>query len=713
MTLRAALVILSYSLALAACDGGEISETKDGSPMLECETDFVYDAPEAVGPAAVIGDFNGWNSNGYELHETGGGRFEGSFTIGPGRYAYRFLLGGEEMLDPKNPLTIFGRDGREHSALVQDDCLIPKWEVESSECAGGGYAAELLFYRAFGGTVLDAESIRATLDGSEIPTEPDAETGLVHILADVSKGKHRIELSGSDLDGLHAEDAVLSFWSEDSPFSWEDAIIYQIVVDRFAKGDGKLDSDAGITRRMGGDYYGIIEAVEDGYFERLGVNALWISPAYRNARGLWPGFDGRDYESFHGYWPVSAREVDPLWGGEEALDDLVSAAHGRGMRVLLDIVPNHVHREHTYFSLHREEWFNHRDGDCVCGRECSWSADIETCWFTDYLPDLDWTNGDVIDAIISDSAWWLGRFDLDGLRVDAVPMMPRLMTRWLRREADLALGRSGEHVYLIGETYTGGSGHDQIRHYLGPYGLSGQFDFPLMWSLRSVIGLGEGRMEDLCAAMDESRAAWRGSGAVMGVILGNHDVPRFLSLAAGSDVTDPLNPPDTPASEEPYQRLALAFAFIMTQPGAPVIYYGDEFGMPGAGDPDNRRPMRFAPDLSEPENFLLERVGALSRLRRSSAALRLGLREDVIWDYSMIAYLKRYGDEIAFVVLNRSPLAKGMTLELTDDAASALKKIGAVDCLGTPINWSGSELSFEIPGVGIMIVAGKEICDAA
>ena len=169
-------------------------------------------------------------------------------------------------------------------------------------------------------------------------------------------------------------------------------MLYQVIVDRFRRGAGAFNETAGLTRRMGGDYAGLRAAIEEGYFNELGVNALWISPAVQNAAGLWPGFDGRQYEAYHGYWPVSGREVEPAFGGAAELDKLVTAAHAHGLRLLLDVVPNHVHIDHPYWKEHRYQWFNSPAIDCVCGRECSWTQDLEHCWFTEYLPDLNWKN---------------------------------------------------------------------------------------------------------------------------------------------------------------------------------------------------------------------------------------------------------------------------------------------------------------------------------
>ncbi len=686
-------------------------EDGPATPERSCESVFSYAGDGTETEVALVGDFNDWAPAGYELERTSEDVYERSFTLSPGRHAYRFLVDGEETLDVNNPLTLFDDADREHSARVVGDCAIPALAVKATSANASSYRAAIRFERAYGGAELDPERLVVTLDGEKSNSEESAERGIISITLSPPTGKHVLRVSAADRDGLEAEAVELPFWIEEEAFTWKDAVIYQIVVDRFRKGDGELDADAGITRRMGGDYAGIVEALDEGYFEKLGANTIWIGPADTNVDGLWKGFDGREYESYHGYWPVEFRRVDPRWGGEDALSELVASAHGAGMRVILDVVPNHVHIHHPYFTEHRGEWFNHPAGDCVCGRECSWNTDIEFCWFTDYLPDLDWTSGAVLDAVIPDLTWWLERFNLDGLRIDAVAMMPRLVTRYLRYASNRTAGQGGRHVYLIGETFTGSEGRAQIRQYLGPQGLSGQFDFPLMWALRSVLAQGGGRMADLLDAYDESVAAWEGSGAVMGHILGNHDVPRFLSLANGDPVDDSLNPPSVPTNERPYRLLALGFAFLLTLPGAPVIYYGDEFGQPGAGDPDNRRPMRFDADRNENEAALAETVSRLGRLRRALPAFRYGERTDLLREPDRLAYALAAGESGVVVVLSRSGEAGLLDLECPDFLSKTNSR--SMDCMGGDLRLEANRLRMTLPPFAIAVIADEEVCHAS
>src|SRR5262249_19995246 len=153
-------------------------------------------------------------------------------------------------------------------------------------------------------------------------------------------------------------------------------------------------------------------------------------------------------------------------------ETFIADAHKKGVRVLFDVVPNHVHQDHPYFAAHKGSWFNHPDGSCVCGTPgCDWDSHIEDCAFAPYLPDLDWKNDEVASQISSDIVYWVDRFDADGVRIDAVPMMPRSATRRVTWELRQALENPGHKLLLMGENFTGPSGYGSLRYELGPFGL--------------------------------------------------------------------------------------------------------------------------------------------------------------------------------------------------------------------------------------------------
>jgi len=664
--LAAALLCLLFQFACSSSSDSDSTPLppeylRDGSFLVFFDTEA---PPDRI---AVVGDFNSWDETATPMTDgDGDGRYWARIEAFPGTQQYRVHVDGETFLDPYNPLTLFDADGRENSAVRVPDCEAPELEVVRAEAAANGTVAiDLRFVRAV--SAAPVSTVTATrADGTALDVAITPPGDITVRGSSLAAGKHRVTIQATDSRGVAAETVSLPLWVEDAPFDWRDAVIYQVMVDRFRRGSGALDDQADISFFHGGDLDGVAAAIENGYFEALGANALWLSPVYQNPTGAFLGRDGHEAEAYHGYWPTAPRAVDSRFGGEDELHRLISTAHRRGIRVILDTVLNHVHVEHPYWREHEgPDWFNHPQGDCICGFSCPWATHIETCWFDPFLADLRWQNWRVVDQMVDDAAWWLEHFDLDGLRLDAIPMMPRLATRHLRDRVQRTLEAGGTQVYLLGETYTDRGGQPIIRYHLGPQGLSGQFDFPVMWLLRDALA-GRAPMTELDAEVRESEAAWAGSGAVMGLILGNHDVSRFISDVNDDPLYQPHdNPPAEPDTDRPYDLLKMAFTFLLSQPGAPVIYYGDEIGMPGATDPDNRRNMRFGNDVGERERKVLEHVQLLGQARACSAALRRGERQTLLVHDNLYAYGRDSGDGYpAIAVLNRATIEREVALEL-------------------------------------------------
>lgn len=627
---------------------------------------------------AVAGDWNGWSVEADLLEpytdEEGQAGHRLQIELEPGEYAYQFVVDGAYHNDPFQPLLSWDPWTQEETSLLRvEDCSEPSLELEVAETtADGSLRVEATFLRAAGGARLDPDSVQARLiDGTLLGGTAWPSSGLVEIRTDgLAPGKHVVQVSAADRDGARAALRV-PLWVEDQPFSWDDAVIYQVITDRFASIDGQLPAHApeDVGARLGGDLPGLTRVIKSGYFDDLGVNVLWLSPVYENPEGWWVGLDGEMYQAYHGYWPVSETAIEPAIGSADDLDTMLEAAHARGIRVLLDVVPNHVHTEHPWFTEHGQDWF-HQEPDCVCGNyDCPWSSDIETCWFTEYLPDLALEDPLVLDAVMESTVAWAKRHDFDGFRVDAVPMMPRSAVRDLVWRLQRAFpGETG--FYTLGETYTG-EDYGAIRVNLGPFGLGGQFEFPVMWALRDWVAWESGDAATLEETIATSEASWEGSGAVMAPFVGNHDMTRFLSEAAGSDTSSPWDaPPEHPDDGEPFAKLLMAQALVMSLPGAPVIYYGDEYGLPGAGDPDCRRPMHF--DLDANQAWTLERMQRLGQGRACSVALRRGERRPLLADGPLYAHARDADDGLpAITLLNASGDERSLRIELPADVETS------------------------------------------
>ena len=425
-------------------------------------------------------------------------------------------------------------------------------------------------------------------------------------------------------------------------FDWRDAVIYFVFVDRFFNGDQSNDATIGLETPadwQGGDWAGVMQKIDEGYFDELGVNCLWLSVPMNNTQASGIGTDQHLYSAYHGYWPQLLDETEEHFGTLAELQSLVELAHAHDIKVLFDYAMNHVHESAPIYTDH-SDWFwpndNGQGGDCVCGGGCAWEgASGKRCWFTPYLPDFNFTNQAARDYSVDNAMQWIADTGVDGFRLDAVKHIEDQWLLDLRARVSAEVETvSGEHFYMVGETFTGD--RDLIAYYVDASMLDGQFDFPLRMELVNKLIMRQGAMSDLAGFMD-SNDAYYGAG-IMSTFIGNHDIPRVIHLAEdvplwNSEWTDGKDMAwgnvSLPGNLAPFERMALGFTLILTTPGAPLIYYGDEVGMAGAGDPDNRRFMQWD-GYSAGQTLMQDHVRTLTAIRAEHAPLRRGDRDDAL-----------------------------------------------------------------------------------
>ncbi|MCD6498283.1 MAG: glycosyl hydrolase [Deltaproteobacteria bacterium] len=645
-------------------------------PVLSCTTKVSFKATGPVQSLYVSGSFNDWSETADRMTDPDGdGTYSAELSLGPGEYPYKFILNGNWILDPGNSYTIWD-GGVEDSKLTVLDCHVPQLEIRSAETHfsadqdKGSIDIDIQYIDGADQAGPDPDSMTASLDGAPTSLTFDDDTWIMQIrIQDLEPDKYHVTVDAADLAGHDATELWMPFWIEKEPFSWQDAVIYFVFTDRFRDGDPSNDAPAsGVDPKAnydGGDYAGVLQALQDGYFDRLGVTALWLSPPQANSDDGYPGADGRLYTGYHGYWPSRPRQTQPRFGTMDELAAVTAEAHKHGIRVLADAVLNHVHIEHPYYKEHAQDGWFHGDGSCVCGRQgCDWETHKIDCWFAEYTPDLNYENPAVVNQMTDDMLWWVRRADFDGLRCDAVKHMRQVAITTLASRLEDTYEPIGGRFYLVGETFTGEDGRFEIADFIGPHKLDGQFDFPMYWAMLDTFARYGRTMSDLDAAVKANEGFYP-KDTVNSPFLGNHDVPRLFSHANG-DIADLWgngskdqgwnDPPGPNSSMEPYQRVLLAMTFLLTMPGAPLIYYGDEIGMPGAGDPDNRRMMRFGSDLTANEQTLLEGVQRLGAIRKDVRALRRGSRTTLTVSADAYVFARQDPDngQVAVVAINRA-----------------------------------------------------------
>lgn len=679
------------ALLLAAACG----ETEDSIPVRTCEVTLTYAPQQSLrGDVSVVGEWSGFASTAMKMVNRGDGvytaRLEG---LEPRDYGYRFVVGDKQLMDPENPYTRWVR-AEEYSRLSVPDCRQPVLELRRfSVTPRGDLDLSVAYLDGTDKAGPARQDMVLTLDGEDqSATAYDPATGRFSLqVAGLGQGKHHVKVTAKDATGRAAESLYLPFWVEPQKFRWESGLMYFAFTDRFLNGrlenDGPVADVDPIANYQGGDFAGITRKIEDGYFDALGVKTLWISPVDQNPEGRFVGTGGRFYSGYHGYWPSQPRATQHRFGSLEELRALTAAAHKRGIRVIADLVLNHVHQEHPYWINHQQDgWFN-TAASCVCGSspECDWESQRLICKFTNYLPDFNWRSSDMVDQFIADTLWWLEQADFDGFRMDAVKHMDQVAGRTLRGKLKEITAMTGTHFYLVGETFVGENGRAEIARYISPRELDGQFDFPLYWPVLNAFANVKDDQGKLLATLRNVDAAVRANevfyapGTINSPFLGNHDVARFISYAAnqlkgaGGDPFSPSRPAPMVMEPEPYEMAKYAFTFVLTQPGVPLIYYGDEIGMPGAGDPDNRRMMRFdipaaPPDAPETQEAvekgvragkLLWYVQKLGQARREHLALQTGDRHTLRVEDDLYIFQRSLPDGSgAIIVINRGGLPR-------------------------------------------------------
>jgi glycosidase len=657
--LRASLL---FAALLVGCGG-------EPSPSVDCHQPVWAQPRHAGSDLRVVGSWDGWQKPGTALAPRDDGFWLALLELPPGEYGYEIAENGVTRLDTTQPLTTYDGD-REVSLLIAADCDKPALSISKASADDkGALSLDAAFLARHGGAGIASATM--TLDGAALDltkaakVETTAATGAVHASASgLGAGKHLVKLTATDGDGAEVS-AEASVWVAPAAETWEDAVLYQIVVDRF-RGDGgaPLAPPATPGTRAGGTLDGVRAEIEKGTFASLGVSALWLSPVYANPDDFRLGRDGHLSEGYHGYWPLGSRAVEPRQGGEAALRALMQSAHAHGLRVLFDVVPNHVYEKNPIFLDHQHDgWFTNEVPHCVCGDPgCDWTSSIIDCWFTPFLPDVRWQSGAAMKSTLAETLFWMQRFDADGVRIDAVPMMPRMTTRRMVRA--LRDARAPDRAFFaLGEVFTGAGQIDNIRYFMGKDGLDSAFDFPLMWAMRAALA-GHGALGDVEATIADAEEALRGSGAVMARMLDNHDTNRFLSEAAGDGGNDAwANPPKQPTEERPYARQRMALALVFALPGMPLVYYGDEVSLAGASDPDDRRVLPADEALSEQQLATRTLVKRLGWARRCLPALRRGERVPVWADTGTLAFARDAGDgDPALALFSTAPSEATITI---------------------------------------------------
>ena len=339
----------------------------------------------------------------------------------------------------------------------------------------------------------------------------------------------------------------------------KNAVFYQIFIDRFKRGNFEKDDsyinqtwDAPVNYHSytGGDLKGITEELPR--LTDMGITALYLTPIYKG-RGN------------HKYSIIDYKTVDPMFGTNDDLDELLKSAHALGIKVVTDTVFNHCGDMHPFFQDVIEkgkdsqfyEWFIIH-GDCPIKKPSNYET-FSTC---SYMPKWDTSNPKVREYLIDIALTYLS-WGFDGLRLDVSDEVSHTMLRELRS----AVKENYPEAVIIGELwhennmFLRGDQLDGVTNYKLYKVLSDYFALDILTAKEAAYGINKVWYKNT-----------RQANEMMLNFLDNHDIPRFLELCKGDE-----------------EKLRAALVALYFCPGMPCVYYGTELPLLGGGDPDCRR----------------------------------------------------------------------------------------------------------------------------
>jgi cyclomaltodextrinase len=437
--------------------------------------------------------------------------------------------------------------------------------------------------------------------------------------------------------------------------------IYQVMVESFVDGDGSANYGVGYgPSRHNGDLQGIIDSLD--HIKSLNVNAIWLTPVFDSCAGQ----GGDDKLDATGYFACDYFNVDPNFGSNAKLKQLVDAAHQRGLYVLLDGVFGHVNKVGVSKPSPEGRL------PALTGGGAGYPGQL-----------VDYSKPQSLAYFKEVARYWVEQYGIDGWRLDQAYQLNLNEWRAIRREVEQASATRkaagqqwGTLGYMVGEVWKGA---DDIR--AEAYGLSDNpalssaFDFPLRYGIVQVLAVEEsGKGGQGASVLD---ASWNKvenypSHAMANLMLGNHDLVRFGDLLERGN----FNP------AEYWQRHKAAFSFLAARSGPITLYYGEEFGdeVPGfaakvSGDcvaqglcddhvarSDGKVPAvtGFVPGSEQAE--LKEWLAQLLAMRAAHPALYQGERVKLMADGSLYGDIKQTAGEQVVYLLNLSTTALSYNL---------------------------------------------------
>jgi len=657
---------------------------------------FSYSPNVSAQSVSVAGSFNDWNKAAAPMKEAAGGLWETEIPVMAGAHQYKFVINGEVWVaDPANKETCDDGQGGKNSVLNAGADLYKK--ISSMSPDDNAIDAEGLLHkqadvryldfiddgtvrimlRSFKNDISSASLVvlkrSSKLYSPSVMTKyasdgiydyyktyiNDADSTTVYLFfVDSGKnGKHYGYKGAFEPDksnrmsdnAFKVPDPI--FKSVNKSYWWPDAIFYQIFPDRFRDGDAALNqkfvmpwgSKPVNDNFMGGDLAGIKQKLS--HLKDLGANAIYLNPIFQS-------------NSNHKYDTIDYFKIDPTLGTEETFKDLLKEAHSKEIKIILDGVFNHTSTDFFAFDDVKKlgeksrygAWYNFKSFPVNMQK-----PNYDCWWNIGSLPKLNIKNTDVYNYLLTIPEYWM-RTGIDGFRLDVPNELPHSFWKDFRKIVKKHLKDS----YIVGEIWADGS----------PWLSGDQFDAVMNYKLRNQIISFFVKREITPLKLDEMLSENKtglSESAFFSMMnmLDSHDTPRFLTVCVGDASV-----------------FKSALAFIMCYPGAPSIYYGDEIGLTGEKDPDNRKCMQW--NEKEWNKDIYDFYKKIIAVRSENIELRRG---DIFTlaaekDSKIYAFVRVYKNAASVCIFNQDDknagefsIEPGRILRLLNIKRSAIKKI--------------------------------------
>ena len=505
---------------------------------------------------------------------------------------------------------------------------------------------------------------------SEMPIEPELQAVTISATVDTTLGTKTLPITVTDQYGnkfsttvdVEITDRVKK---NENDFDWDEAVVYFMMTDRFFDGNESNNTASGTDTYgdnpglyHGGDFAGVTAKLD--YLQDLGVNTIWLTPIVKNIAGVTVTDEGKEdvpyNAAYHGYWASDFTKLNPTMGTTEEFKTMISEAHKRGMRIMVDIVVNHAGygTESTFADMLRDKSVS--EGDIK-----SWQSG---------LPDFATEKADVRAKLLEWQTSWMKDYGVDYFRVDTVKHVDS--TTWA------ALKNSTTEVNpsfkMIGEYY--GAGYASNGSTLGSGQMDADLDFDFNDQATSFVSGNISSVEKFLSARNSAL----NNAYMTGQFLSSHDEDGFkASLINGKGYTE----------DEATSAALVAATLQLTAKGIPVIYYGEEVGLSGLNNypyQTNRYDMDFSKATKDNvtyqhyKNLLSIRNAYTDVFARGSRTVVASSDEE---GYDVVS--RSYGGTTLYVGMNIKDAAKEVKVPVSLAAGTEVKDLysGATYTVGS------------------------------